>query len=58
MKLRYVAAGLVVELPVVTTVAALVLGMSPILWFLIGLGLGSVNAATVYLFRGKTPYEW
>ena len=60
LKLRYMAVFFFITVPTATTVTALALGMPIVWWLLIGLGLASINAITVYVLAKLrlTEYDW
>ena len=60
IRLRYIAASTVLTVPTVMTVSAALLGESILLFFLIGLGLGLTNVATMFVIakRGLTDIKW
>ena len=60
LRLRFVAASVFITVPLATSLTALALGMSVILWLLIGLGMASLNALTLFVIckQGLTEYDW
>lgn len=59
VKLRYLAALYIVVWTLSVPVFPTLLGESHVIYYVGGgLGVGLIQAVTLYLIRLKTPYEW